>query len=616
MFLLVPAMLATTFINTATAQDSPVVNISTALDPSVVTIEVGTSVTWTNIDGREHQMRSETGPAEFDTDDLEPGASATITFTVEGIYTYADHNDPENHEYQGTLVVVPVGDAPWFPGPGDAGTPPPPPPPTEATVGMAGRVFRPATLTVGVGATVTFFNDDGRTHTATANDFSWDSGNFDPGQSYQKTFNTPGTVGYFCVIHPDMIGTIVVAGGDGSAPAPPPTTAPDPTPAAPIPATSQQVEIIDFDYSPTALTIAAGASVTWRNTGPTPHTVTSDVGAFDSGYMFTTDTYTSTFPEAGTFNYYCTLHPEMRAAVIVGAGGAVPDSSTAVDTDGSNPTAPPTAALGGLSVTMLDNNFSPQSITVTAGTTVRWGNNGQALHTVTANDGSFDSGFIDAGRTYARRFPTPGTFSYVCIIHPGMTGTVLVTDSAGTAPPPEAEPAIVESDEAATATPDSGTPDSFRINVIDLDYDPRDLTVPVGTEVLWVNTGQAPHTVTDNNDELVDSGIFMPGESFTLLFDQEGVFDYYCTLHPGMEGRVTITEGADVAFAEKNVPKAPAPPQAADSPASDIVALDVVQHSAGINGAATAISMAAALGALALGYLALRDWVKLPKTPL
>jgi len=609
MLVLVPAMLAGTFVNAAAAQDSVVVRISTALDPSILRIEVGTSVTWTNLDDEEHQMRSETGPAEFDTDDLEPGASATITFTVPGTYTFADHHDPENHEYQGTIVVVREGSG--IPSPGDPGATPPPPPPTEATVGMAGRVFRPVNLTVGVGATVTFFNDDDETHTATANDISWDSGNFDPGQSYQKTFTTPGTFDYFCVIHKDMVGTIMVLGGDGSAPAPPPATTPDPTPPAPIPATSQQVEIIDFGYLPALLTIPTGGSVTWRNTGPTPHTVTSDVGTFDSGYMFTTDTFTSTFPEAGNFNYYCTLHPEMRAAVIVGAGGPVPDSSGATDpNDAATPAS--AAAPGGLSVAMLDNNFSPQSITVTAGSVVRWGNNGQALHTVTAGDGSFDSGFIEAGQTYSRRFPAPGTFGYVCIIHPGMTGTVLVTDSAGTAPPPDAAPTNDESGDDAIAASDSGVAESFRINVIDLDYDPRDLTVPVGTEVLWVNTGQAPHTVTEN-DDLVDSGIFMPGESFSLLFDEEGVFNYYCTLHPGMEGSLTIIKGAEISVSAPGVAETPAPP-VADNSASDMVSLDLVQYSGGINGAAVVISVGASLGALALGYLALRDWVRLPKT--
>ncbi len=609
--LLVSAVIATTFVNPAAAQDSVVVRISTALDPSLVTIEEGASITWTNVDGQEHQMRSETGPAKFDTDDLDPGVSATITFTVPGIYTYSDHHNPDNHEYQGTVVVVPVGGAPWFPSPGDGATPPAPPPPTEATVGMAGRVFRPASITVAVGATVTFFNDDGRAHTATATDLSWDSGNFDPGQSYQKTFTTAGTYPYFCVIHPDMTGTILVASDDGSTPAPPPTTTPAPVPA--IPASSQEVEIIDFDYSPTALTVAAGASVTWRNTGPTPHTVTADAGSFDSGYMFTGDTFTTSFPISGNYAYYCTLHPAMRATVIVGSGGEVPDRSTSTSPDETAPAAPPTATSGGLRVAMLDNNFAPQTITVPAGSTVRWSNNGVALHTVTANDASFDSGFIESGRTYAARFSTPGTFGYVCIIHPGMTGTVLVTDSGGTTPPPQPDDSSTGSDDAqAPAAGElSSSSEPFRVDVVDLDYEPRDLTVPVGTEVLWVNTGRAPHTVTAE-DDTVDSGIFMTGESFSLVFDEEGVFEYYCTLHPGMEGTVTITEGAEISFSAARVADdvTAATP---DAPLASVATLDPVAGAGGANVPAIVIAAGAFLGALTLGYLAIADWMRLPQ---
>ncbi len=73
-------------------------------------------------------------------------------------------------------------------------------------------------------------------------------------------------------------------------------------------------------------------------------------------------------------------------------------------------------------------NYSPGTITVVIGVnnTVKWSNMDSAVHTVTANGGSFDSGDIAAGGTYTHTFTTPGTYSYHCKYHSWMTGTVIV----------------------------------------------------------------------------------------------------------------------------------------------------------------------------------------------
>ncbi|HEY2648820.1 MAG TPA: plastocyanin/azurin family copper-binding protein, partial [Puia sp.] len=73
--------------------------------------------------------------------------------------------------------------------------------------------------------------------------------------------------------------------------------------------------------------------------------------------------------------------------------------------------------------------FNPASLSVTAGATVTWTNSDTTIHTVTADDGSFNSGNIAIGATYSRVFNTAGTFSYHCTIHPEMTGKVMVTGS-------------------------------------------------------------------------------------------------------------------------------------------------------------------------------------------
>ena len=63
---------------------------------------------------------------------------------------------------------------------------------------------------------------------------------------------------------------------------------------------------------------------------------------------------------------------------------------------------------------------------MTAGTTVTWTNSDSTQHTVTADDGSFDSGVLAQGQTFSHTFDTAGTIAYHCTIHPNMQATVTV----------------------------------------------------------------------------------------------------------------------------------------------------------------------------------------------
>ncbi|MCU7551531.1 cupredoxin domain-containing protein [Chitinophagaceae bacterium LB-8] len=78
------------------------------------------------------------------------------------------------------------------------------------------------------------------------------------------------------------------------------------------------------------------------------------------------------------------------------------------------------------SVSMGSSSFSPASITVKTGTTVTWTNNNDMLHTVTADDGSFNSGDLAYTKTYSHTFSQAGTFHYHCAYHANMKGTVMV----------------------------------------------------------------------------------------------------------------------------------------------------------------------------------------------
>jgi plastocyanin len=77
-------------------------------------------------------------------------------------------------------------------------------------------------------------------------------------------------------------------------------------------------------------------------------------------------------------------------------------------------------------VSIANFAFSSADITVTKGTTVAWKNNDGVTHTVTADDGSFDSGSLTPGKSFSHTFDSTGTFTYHCNIHTTMTGKVTV----------------------------------------------------------------------------------------------------------------------------------------------------------------------------------------------
>jgi plastocyanin len=90
------------------------------------------------------------------------------------------------------------------------------------------------------------------------------------------------------------------------------------------------------------------------------------------------------------------------------------------------------AASDDTTISIRDFMFSPMSLTVTAGTTVNWKNLDAEPHTVHGVDTNFRSNAMDQNETFAYKFDQPGTYRYVCSIHPQMLGTIIVK-AAGTA---------------------------------------------------------------------------------------------------------------------------------------------------------------------------------------
>ena len=82
---------------------------------------------------------------------------------------------------------------------------------------------------------------------------------------------------------------------------------------------SAEVKVDNFSFSPATLTVAAGTTVTWTNRDDIPHTVvsTDDPKVFKSKVLDTDEKFTFTFSKAGTYPYFCSVHPKMTGTVVV-----------------------------------------------------------------------------------------------------------------------------------------------------------------------------------------------------------------------------------------------------------------------------------------------------------
>jgi plastocyanin len=82
-------------------------------------------------------------------------------------------------------------------------------------------------------------------------------------------------------------------------------------------AATTEVKIDNFSFGPEALTVAVGTTVTWTNRDDIPHTVVSTDGVFKSKVLDTDEKFSYTFAKAGTFPYFCSIHPKMIGKVVV-----------------------------------------------------------------------------------------------------------------------------------------------------------------------------------------------------------------------------------------------------------------------------------------------------------
>jgi plastocyanin len=109
------------------------------------------------------------------------------------------------------------------------------------------------------------------------------------------------------VLMPVMIAILLLSAGSSR------VTATD----QPSAANGAAVKIDNFAFGPQAITVPVGTTVTWTNSDDTPHTAASTAGVFKSKVMDTDEKFSYTFTNAGTYPYYCTIHPKMTGQVVV-----------------------------------------------------------------------------------------------------------------------------------------------------------------------------------------------------------------------------------------------------------------------------------------------------------
>jgi len=112
------------------------------------------------------------------------------------------------------------------------------------------------------------------------------------------------------------------------------------------PLADNSVTIKDFEYQPDPVTISPGDSVTWTNRDMAQHSATDD-GEFDTGLLKKGESGTVTIDQAGTYDYICTVHPDMRAKLIAGDGESSSGSGTSSGSSGGTSSSSGGSSFGG-----------------------------------------------------------------------------------------------------------------------------------------------------------------------------------------------------------------------------------------------------------------------------
>jgi len=204
-----------------------------------------------------------------------------------------------------------------------------------------------------------------------------------------------------------------------------------------------------------------------------------------------------------------------RNSGLLGMSGVLAVALAALPTVAVAQSGPTPAAM--VEVNPTDINAWGFAAMVPVGASVTWTNLGTQSHSVTAADGSFDSGLVTPGGTASITFATPGSFVYTCTPHPWMKGIVVVSADAPSTTPM----AMVEG------------------NATDINSWGFAFNIQAGQSVAWTNEGSQAHSATAS-DGSWDTGLVQPGSTNQIEFDTPGIYAYACTPHPWMKGNVAV----------------------------------------------------------------------------
>ena len=286
-------------------------------------------------------------------------------------------------------------------------------------------------------------------------------------------------------------------------------------------------KIVDFNFEPGRLEVDAGTTVTWTNSGSRPHTVTDRGGTFDTDPIAPGAKGSTTFTAPGTYAYFCRINPSKMNGVVVVKGD---DNARATRVQALDP------AREGETL-----RFDPAAITVKAGSTLLFANVGGKPHTLTADDGSFDTGVVTPGAEGGRFAGSnasvvlnkAGVFPFHCEVHPAaMKGTITVVAGNDAAPPPAAA---------------SAAPRAVTVEMGDLFFKPPQVSVAPGGTINFVNKGQAPHDAKFDDVPGQTATLKNGGKASLTAPEKPGSYSYLCTIHAAKMRAVVVVLGQNVA---------------------------------------------------------------------
>ncbi|GEM_PF-2337461 len=223
---------------------------------------------------------------------------------------------------------------------------------------------------------------------------------------------------------------------------------------------------------------------------------------------------------------------------IVARGGKIVPSTLITP-----PTTSPVTHVINMDMMMYEEEggFSEPTIVIKKGDSITWKNMDSMAHTVTSNDGLFNSGNMNSGDMFTYTFNEVGNFPYNCTYHEmmGMIGNVVVqetTQPTTTITPPITPP----------LTPVT-TPTTHVINMDMMMYEEEGgfsepkIIIKKGDSITWKNMDSTAHTVTSESGAF-NSGNMNSGDMVTYTFNDAGEFPYFCGYHKmmGMVGNVVV----------------------------------------------------------------------------